>query len=125
MSVLFNGQEIFGDGPQRCAVGPLGEYVLPYAAVNPYQAGSTPVGPLELTITVTGRMVAESEEDLWALRDAAAAQLAHPPVTGTLVDTTGREWVSMSFIKFVSADRRDRGREFSLGFTATFVRFLA
>src|SRR5262245_38462151 len=62
MSVQFKGEELFGDGPQRSVVGPLGEYVLQYAVVNPYQAGSAPMGPLELTITVTGRLIAESEE---------------------------------------------------------------
>lgn len=87
-------------------------------------AGSQPIGPLEIAVIVTGRLVADTESNLWALRDAVAAQLTDPPTTGDLVDDNGRTWPDMSFINFTPADRTDRGREISLAYEMTFLRFL-
>ena len=50
--------------------------------------------------------------------------LTHPPLTATVSDDTGREWTSMSFVRFEPTGPIERGRRVSLGFEATFVRFL-
>lgn len=122
MSSSFNNIDLFGFGPHRFAQLTIGEYVLVNARVDPFQAGSTPIGPLNLAITVRGRLVAGSESDLWDLRDAIAAQLTDPVTTGALKEFGGRTWDDMSFVAFAPADRTDRGRVLSLAYTATFVR---
>jgi hypothetical protein len=118
----FNDADIFGSGPHRFAQLTLGEYLLVNARVDPFQPGSTAVGPLELSITVRGRLVASSEEDLWSQRDAISALVTHPPTVAALKEDSGREWNDMNFVAFTPADRTDRGRTFSLAYTATFVR---
>lgn len=124
MSSTFMGIGLFNSGPHRFSLGAQGEYVLVNARINPTQAGSTPIGPLELTVHVQGRLQAGSESALWALRDAVTAQLTDPVQTGTLVDHGGRAWGMMSFVGYVENDRTDRGRVWSIGYAATFVRFL-
>lgn len=124
MPSSFNAQNLFGSGPHRFAQAPLGEYVLRNAVLNPLQPGSQPVGPLELIITVRGRLVADDDPGLWELRDTIALQLNDPPTTGDLVELNGRTWSDMAFVSFAPADRTDRGRRVSLAYTATFIRFL-
>lgn len=119
----YNELDLFGSGPHRFRQLPIGEAVLLYARVDPFQPGSTPIGPIELAISVRGRLIAESEDALWAVRDAVAAQLTHPPTTAALKEDSTRTWEDMSFIRFEPADRTDRGRVFSLEYLATFVRF--
>lgn len=118
----FNDLDLFGSGPHRFAQLTLGEYVLVNARVDPYQAGSTAIGPLELAVTVRGRLVAGSEADLWTLRDDIAALLTHPPTSAQLKEDSGRSWDNMSFVAFTPADRTDRARTFSLAYEATFIR---
>lgn len=123
MSSTFKSLGLFNSGPHRFALAPQGEYVLLNARVSPSTPGSTPIGPLELSITITGRLVAATESALWTLRDAVTAQLTDPVQTGTLIDHHGRTWTNMSFITFKEQDRTDRGRTTSIGYTATFIRF--
>jgi hypothetical protein len=124
MATTFNDLELFESGPHRFRQLPLGEYVVRNAAIDPFQPGSTAAGPLELIIELRGRLIADSEDDLWTLRDDIAAQLSHPPVVATLKEPGGRTWTDMAFVEFAPADRTDRGRRFSLAYTATFIRFL-
>ncbi len=125
MASTYQSFGIFNSGPHRFSVGVEGEYLLVNARVNPFQAGSTPVGPLELSVLVTGRLQAASDSALWVLRDAVTAQLTHPLQVGTLIDHNGRAWDDMSFVRIVWADRTDRGRVWSVGYTATFLRVAA
>jgi hypothetical protein len=81
------------------------------------------VGVQELDITVRGRLVATSEAALWTARDAVTAMLINPPTAGALVDHTGRTWTGMSFIRYEEAEVRDRGRVWSMAYTATFRKF--
>lgn len=121
----FNDLDLFGSGPHRFAQATLGEYVLVNARIDPFDAGLTPIGPLALTITITGRLIADTEEDLWTLRDDIAAQLTDPPTVASLKETSGRTWADMAFIAFTPAPRTDRGRTVSLAYTATFTRLPA
>lgn len=123
MSSSFNGIDLFGSGPHRFALGKQGELVVQNTAGGIPTGGSTAVAALELDVVVRGRLVASSESGLWSLRDAITAQLQHPPVQATLVDLHGRTWADMSFIRFESEARTDRGRVVSLGYVATFRRF--
>lgn len=124
MPSSFLGNNLFGSGPHRFRVLAQGEMIVQYARLNPTQPGSFAAGPLELAVVVSGRLVASSESGLWTLRDAIAAKLTDPPLVGTLVDLQLRTWVNMSFVRFESGDRTDRGRVVSLAYEALFVRFL-
>ncbi|MGE3107529.1 MAG: hypothetical protein AB7G11_00970 [Phycisphaerales bacterium] len=124
MSSTYKSQGIFNSGPHRFSVGAEGEYLLVNARVDPYSAGSTPVGPLEVTVMVTGRLQAASEGALWTLRSTITALLTHPLQVGALVDHNGHSWSDMSFTRIEWADRTDRGRVWSIGYTATFTRLL-
>lgn len=125
MPSSYNSQDLFGSGPHRFTQAPLGEYVLRNAVIDPFQAGSQAIGPLELTITVRGRLVAADETALWELRDTIALQLNDPPTVAELVEPGGRTWNNMAFVNFTPGDRTDRGRTVSLAYTATFIRFLS
>lgn len=124
MASSFNAQNIFGSGPHRFRVLAEGEAILMNSRLNPLQAGSIAIGPLELMVTVTGRLIAPTGTALWTLRDAVTALLTDPPTSGTLVDPHGRSWTDMSFVRFETGTQTDRGRVVSIGYTATFVRFL-
>lgn len=119
----FNDIDLFGSGPHRFTHEPLGEYLLVNARIDPFQAGSQPIGPLDLAVTVRGRLVAATEDDLWDQRDAIAAMITHPPTTAALKEDGGRTWVQMSFVGFATDGPTDRGRVFSVAYTARFVRF--
>lgn len=124
MPSTFMGLGLFNSGPHRFSQGLQGEYVLSNARLNPTQAGSVPIGPLELIVRVKGRLQAASESALWTLRAAVTAQLTDPVQTGTLVDHNSHSWATMSFIEYEEDDRTDRGRVWSMGYVATFIRFL-
>lgn len=120
----FNGLDLFGSGPQRFSLGERGQVVFgSLAAVNAAAPDSYPLGSRELDVFVHGRLVAGSESALWALRDAIVAQLPDPPVKATLVDTTGRSYADMTFIRYEELGRRDLGRVWSVAYVATFRRF--
>ena len=124
MPSSFKAQNIFGSGPHRFRVLAEGEMVMLNVEMSQSQAGSTALGPLELVVEVKGRLVATTEAGLWALRDAIAALMTHPPIANTLVDQHGRTWQNMSFTRFETDDRTDRGRVRSIGYRAVFIRFL-
>lgn len=119
----FKGIDLFGSGPHRFTLLVQGEDVVPNYILGISESGSTPVGTLELDVIVTGRLVATSESGLWARRDAITAQLADPPVPGTLVDSHAHEWEGMSLIAYAETGFVDRGRVRSVGYKATFRRF--
>ena len=123
-STTFNSLPLFDSGPHRLVHLPIGEAVLPNGVLNPVNPGSTPIGPIELEMEIRGRLIASSESGLWSLRDAIAAQLTHPPTTGSLEEASGRSWSSMSFVRFTAAGPTDRGRTWSIAYTARFIRFL-
>lgn len=123
MGSTFKNLPLFDSGPHRFAVGRQGQLVVSELSLGGLGSGSLYLGLVELSVTVTGRLVAASESALWALRDAIAAQLVDPPAPGTLVDHHGRAWTGMSFVRFEPADRTDRGRVWSLAYTAVFLRF--
>lgn len=123
MPSSFKSLPLFSSGPHRFAVEMQGQLVVPKLRLGIQMSGSGWLGLEEPTILLTGRLVASTESALWALRDAITAQLVEPPVAGTLIDNAGRSFAQMSFISFTPSDRTDRGRVFSLAYTARFRRF--
>ncbi len=123
MAVTFNGEMIFGTGPQRLSVRPVGLELLQRFRVIPNAPGLQPNGFLDFAVVVRGRLVSGEESGLWELRDAIAQALTDPPQAATLIDGHGREFENMRFVSFAAGDRTDRGRVASLAFEALFVQF--
>lgn len=119
----FKGRNLFGSGPHRVRIGPVGESVVANYIIGLPGSGSTPQGPIELDITVEGRLVAGSAPALASLVAAIESEIASPPEPGTFIDNAGRAFEQVSFIRFEPAGPTDRARSFSLPFTATFRRF--
>lgn len=119
----FKGRNLFGSGPHRVRLGPLGESVVANYIIGLPGSGSTPQGPIELDITVEGRLVAGSGSALAALVATVESELISPPEPGTFIDNAGRVFEQMSFIRFERTGPTDRARSFSIPFTATFRRF--
>ncbi len=128
MASSFKGLDLFGSGAHRFMMARQGLYAVPLSVVggDPTQAGSNWFGDLELEIHVRGRLVAASEPALWTLRDAITAQAesSSTPVPGTLIDGHGRAWVSMSLYRYEEEGAVDRGRVWSVGYTARLRRFI-
>lgn len=118
----FNSIDLFGSGPHRFSIGKRGELAVPAYVLGGSGSGSTVLGPIELDITVTGRLIATSDAALWTLRDAITAQATHPPNPATLIDQHGHAWTGMALLTFQEQDRTDRGRSISLGYKALFRR---
>lgn len=120
----FNGRDLFGSGPHRFVAGAVGELVLENFRLGRATAGSTPLGPLELDVVVSGRLVAATPSGVWNLREAVESQLESPPVTGTLIDSNGRAFENMSFILFEPLGPIEFARVASLSYLAQFRRFV-
>lgn len=120
----FKSKDLFGSGPHRFALGKQGQLNWANTRFDVFDPGTIPLGLLELDIIVKGRLIAVSEFALWTLRDAVTAELINPPTAGTLIDSTGRSWTNRSFVEYTEADRVDRGRVWSVGYTAVFRRYL-
>lgn len=117
----FKSLDLFGSGPHRFTLARQGRRVIPYAAVaDPTVPGSFTAGDHELRITVTGRLVANTDAALWTLRDAITAQAASTATAGTLTDNTGRSWPDLKLLTFTPQGPTDHARTTSLPYTAEF-----
>lgn len=119
----FKNLPLFASGPHRFAVARQGQALVSELFDSPPAPGTRYIGLVELRISITGRLIAQSESGLWTLRDAITAQLLDPPEPGTLIDHHGRAWTDMSFVRFTTAPQTDRGRTHSIAYTALFLRF--
>ena len=122
MASSFKGEDVFGSGPHEFFVGRVGRRVVSLAALARDSAveGSGEFGDLELRVTVKGRLVAEDDAGLWALRDALAAESAYEVTGGVLEDGHGHEWAEMKLLTVDEDGAVARGRELSIGYTAEF-----
>lgn len=120
----FAGLSLFASGPHRFTVEPTGALVVPKLSLRLEEPGSRVIGPLELAVVVTGRLLAESDEALDTQVGAIEEKLHPGYELGILIDGHGREWTEMRFVRFEREDRVDRGRVVSLGYTARFVRLI-
>ncbi len=123
MPSSFKGLDLFGSGPHRFSERPRGQTLARELSLGNPTNGTRYLGPLEVAVEVTGRLIGADDDDVWDLRDDIAAQLLNPPAPGTLVDHHGRTWTDMSFVLFEPADRTDRGRVVSLSYRALFIDF--
>ncbi|MGD9791801.1 MAG: hypothetical protein AB7K52_16065 [Phycisphaerales bacterium] len=125
MSSSYKSLNLFDSGPHRFIEGPAGQDVYLNLRLGTPVSGSTSIGDAELAVTVTGRLVADEDTLLWSLIDDIKAQLDDWATPGKLIDHQGHEWLDISFVRFIPADRIDRGREVSLAYTAIFIRLPA
>ncbi len=119
----FKGRSIFASGPHRFTVGLRGPYILTSGQLGSPGPNTYPSGVRELEIVAKGRLVATSRSALDSLRDAMAAELIDPPTAGALVDGGGRSWADVSMIGYEEEGPVERGRVWSVAYTATFRRF--
>ena len=125
MPSSFNSLDLFSSGPHRFLPGPSGEQLIHRTArCDPdLQSGTQAVGPLDSTVLVRGRLVADSDAALWSLIEAITAALTDPPTTADLIDLHAHTYAGMSFISFIPTAPTDRGRQISLPYEARFTRF--
>ncbi len=118
----YKGIDLFGSGPHRFWVGRRGHQLVTYLSQGIPAAGTFSVGLAELVVLVRGRLVAASDADLWAQRDVISGQITFPVSPGVLIDSTGRSFTFMTLTRFTEAQGVDRGRVWTLGYTAEFRR---
>ncbi len=124
MASSFKGLDLFGSGPHRFHQGEQGQVLINGGVVGLFGPRTFAQGLRELEVFVTGRLIAQSELALWTLRDAITAQLLHPPAPGVLIDVHAHSWSDMSFVSLEEQDRTDRGREWTMGYVATFRKMI-
>jgi len=118
----FKTLPLFSSGPHRFATLRQGHLVTPDFFNSGFGGGSTPQGLYDLTITVTGRLIAQTEPGLRALRDAITNQLEEVPTLGSLIDEHGHEYEDMNLVGYQEDPAIDRGRVRSVRYVATFMR---
>lgn len=122
MTSTFKGLDLFSSGPHRFQVGRQGRRVVSLSAVSgdPSVPGTFESGDWEPRVTVRGRLVAQSESQLWTLRDAIAAQAAFEVAPGDLTDHHGRTHTNMKLFHIEWGRQTDRGRLRTIEYEALF-----
>lgn len=125
MPSMYNGSALFDSGPHQFIVERQGQTELSPGWQPPQgqpYAKWTPIGPVQLSVRVRGRLTAATESGLWALRDALAGALTTSPSSGTLEDGNGRSWPGMWLVRYEETGPVDVGRVWSIGYEAVFRR---
>ncbi len=124
MGSSYKGIDLFGSGAHRFEIGRQGRRVISLAAIagDPSVEGSAEFGDLELRIEVRGRLVADDDAGLWALRDAVMAQADSSVGSGVLEDQFGHQWATMKLLTLEEFGGTSRGRKVSVGYVASFGR---
>lgn len=124
MPSMYDGSPLFESGPHRFEVQRQGQTETPPGTSptlqSPPSAKWNQIGPVQLSITVRGRLVAASEAALWTLRDAMTGELTSSPSAATLEDGQGRSWPSMWMVGYRELGPVDAGRTWSIGYEAVF-----
>ena len=125
MSGTYDGDALSSSGPARWAIRPRGIDSQPTWRTprNSTHSGTLPSRQLELELVVTGRLVAATEAALWTLREAVADAAVFANGAATLVDDRGRSFPDMWFIEYAEGDRVEKGRVWSVGYTASFRNY--
>lgn len=115
------GQSLFDSGPHRFVVRSLGSLFFPPLSIDFLQTTTEVIGPIELAIRQTGRLIAPTDADLRDQLDAIRAA-GEGQLTGTLIDNAGQSWEEMTFLRFRPDDRVDRGRVISLAYSSDYIQ---
>jgi len=114
--------DLFGSGPHRTRVLRRGIETIRLGDLSTGSPGTAPIGDLELIVVIQGRLVASDEPGLWALREAIAAETEVSKGAGVLVDTRGRSFEDLWFVRYEESGAVDRGRAWTMGYEASFRR---
>ncbi|MCB9838377.1 MAG: hypothetical protein H6813_03480 [Phycisphaeraceae bacterium] len=117
----IDGQALFNSGPHRFIIRSVGTLYFPPLSLDFLQTSTELIGPIELAIHQTGRLVSSTESGLWSLVDAIKSA-GESQLNGTLIDNAGTSWSDMTFLRFRPDDRVDRGRVISLAYQADYIR---
>ncbi len=121
MTSTFNNQPLFNSGPHRFHVRAVGRLTTAPLRGSNFNPSTRDDAVLELEITQTGRLIAATEAALWSLFDTARA-VAEGTTPGTLVDHSGKSWPAMRLLRIDPIGPVDRGRVFSLPYTARYLK---
>jgi hypothetical protein len=122
MAVTFGGVAIFGVSVLRTLLEPRGALLVPKLALGSREPGSDLLGPLEVGVVIRGRVVAGTTASLEQRLGQIRLRLAPDGPSATLVDTLGRTYPDMEFVRLTLTGPVDRGRTVSQGIEARFVR---
>ncbi|MEM1166365.1 MAG: hypothetical protein AAGI30_08765 [Planctomycetota bacterium] len=115
----WRGEDLFGSGPHRFAVGPVGLLVRePFRSPNELAVWDR-YGPLAVVVVQTGRLVAPTSSELMALWGAIWSA-AEADQTGMLVDDTGLEYPSMVMQRAQMTGPPAHGTHWSVGYEVTY-----
>jgi hypothetical protein len=115
------GQSLFESGPQRFAVRRVGTLFVPPLTVDAFQTTINVVGPIELRVVQTGRLLAPDDDDLFDQIEDIRAQ-CEAQLTGVLIDNNGNSWTDMTLLAFTPGEKVDRGRVVSVGYRVDYAR---
>ena len=126
MPSMYNGSALFDSGPHRFVMQRYGQTEILPGVPATLQSQPNPkwlqLGLVQLSIVVRGRLVADTEAGLWALRDAISGAITATPSTGTLEDGHGQSWPNMWLVRFEEKGPVDVGRQWSIAYEAVFRR---
>ena len=120
----YKGLDLFGSGPHRFRLPPMGQQVQSRSAFGAILPGVDSIGAAQVVVAVNGRLTAFDHDQLRERLDDLRIQLELWPTAGVLVSNTAFSWNTMSFARFAPAELIDRGREVSLAYEALFIRRL-
>jgi len=123
MPSSFNTLDLFSSGPHRFIVGPMGSQLIENTLIAPTTPGRQAIGPQDGDVTIRGRLIAGSDEDLWSLITAITEQITDPPTAADLVDSNAHSFKNMSFISLTLLAPFDRARQTSVPYEAKFTQF--
>ena len=121
MGSTIAGQALFDSGPQRFVTKPLGKLFLPPLTLDALQSTTVVIANLETWVVQTGRLVGTDDDDLWDQVELIQLR-AEAQLTGTLVIPSGREWASMSLLRFKPEGPVEHGRTVSLAYRTDYIR---
>lgn len=122
MSSSYKNDDIFGSGPHQFNVGRRGRRIVPLSAIanDASVAGAEQFGEFELRVEVRGRLVATTESNLRNQIDDILAYTDSGETSGTLRDGNGAEWDGVKLLNLELFGAIERGRAFSVSYTAEF-----
>ncbi len=124
MPSMYNGSPLFASGPHRFEMQRRGQTEILPGKPATIQTQPNPkwvqIGLVQLSVTVRGRLVAASEDDLWTLRDTITGALTATSSGGTLEDGSGQSWTDMWLVGYTEKGPVDAGRAWSIGYEAVF-----
>lgn len=118
MPVTFMGQRLFSSGPHRLRETRAGRLYTPPFTGDNFTTFTIDIGPAELRLEQTGRLVAENDTGLANLSDAIRA-VAEGNAGGILMSGP-RLWNNIRMLRYEPGQTIDRGRTSSMAYTISY-----